>query len=52
MGYNPNLKLLSSKVSINWTNPINLRKNVDISGPADIVRGNSNSSNFGPQSVH
>ena len=34
-------KVMSGKESIDWVKPINLRKNVDISGPAASVRGNS-----------
>ena len=34
-------KVTSSRESINWVKPLNLRKNVDISGPAANVRGNS-----------
>ena len=33
--------MTSSRESINWIKPLNLRKNVDISGPAASVRGNS-----------
>ena len=32
---------MSSKESINWIKPSNLRESVYISGPADIVCGNS-----------
>ena len=34
-------KVLSNRESIDWVKPLNLRKNVDISGPALNVRGNS-----------
>ena len=34
-------KVMSSRQSIDWVKPLNLRKNVDISGPAVSVRGNS-----------
>ena len=34
-------KVLSNRESIVWTKPLNLRKNVGISGPALSVRGNS-----------
>ena len=34
-------KVMSSRESIDWVKPLNLRKNVDISGPAVSVRGNS-----------
>ena len=34
-------KVMSCKESIDWVKQINLRKNVDISGPAVSVRGNS-----------
>ena len=34
-------KVISSIGSIEWVKPINLRRNVDISGPALNVRGNS-----------
>ena len=34
-------KVLSDRESIDWVKPLNLRKNVDISGPASSVRGNS-----------
>ena len=34
-------KVMSGKESIDWVKPINLRKNVDISGPAASVPGNS-----------
>ena len=33
--------VLSNRESINWVKPLNLRKNVDITGPASSVRGNS-----------
>ena len=34
-------KVLSNRYSIDWVRSLNLRKNVDISGPALNVRGNS-----------
>ena len=34
-------KVLSNRESINWVKPVNLRKKVDISRPASVVRGNS-----------
>ena len=34
-------KVMSSRESIDWVKPQNLRKNVDISAPAVSVRGNS-----------
>ena len=34
-------KVLSKRESIDWVKPLNLRKNVNISGPALNVRGNS-----------
>ena len=34
-------KLLNNRDSIDWVKPLNLRKNVNISGPALNVRGNS-----------
>ena len=34
-------KVTSSKESIDWVKPLNLRKNVDIYGPAANVCGNS-----------
>ena len=34
-------KMTSSRESINWVKPLNLRKNVDLSGPAANVRGNN-----------
>ena len=34
-------KVISDKKSIDWVKPINLIKNVDISGPATSLRGNS-----------
>ena len=34
-------KVMSSRESIDWVKPLNLRKNVDISGPAVSVHGNS-----------
>ena len=33
--------MISSRESINWVQPLNLRRNVKISGPAASVRGNS-----------
>ena len=33
-------KVLSDRDSIDWVKPLNLRKNVDISGPSSSVRGN------------
>ena len=40
-------KILSSWESIEWVKPLNLRRNVDISGPAVKVRGNSRRESFG-----
>ena len=34
-------KVMSNRESINWVKPLDLRKNVDISGPAESVCGNS-----------
>ena len=34
-------KVMSGKESIDWVKPINLRKKVNLSGPAASVRGNS-----------
>ena len=34
-------KVLSNRERIDWVKRLNLRKNVDISGPASSVRGNS-----------
>ena len=34
-------KVMCGRESINWVKPLNLRKNVEISGPAANTRGNS-----------
>ena len=32
---------MSNRENINWVKPLDLRKNLDISGPAEFIRGNS-----------
>ena len=34
-------KVISNRENINWVKPLDLRKNLDISEPAECVRGNS-----------
>ena len=34
-------KVMSNRENINWVKPLDLRKNLDISGPAEFIRGNS-----------
>ena len=39
--FGPPVNVMSNRENINWVKPLDLRKNLDISGPAECIRGNS-----------